>query len=287
MAPGASPAPASPGRSVVFYTPRGFSTILNAVKQNNNPANSYYFTVGGPIENKTAVRPDPLYQQISGAAANMHPLAEFNLSAWAHKPGTWLQKGEEFRQEMAAAGLAPNTEWDINEAGSGMRAKSDADRNHLINLIKGLYHGSNGMAADQGFVFQQGPGYSQGLKHFLGDTKFWGAIKQAVKAYMPETYASPVRFEHQTAKQQRNYLLKALANPELKGPMMSAYWGDNSGYGNTYVPLGNMEHFVNREAKIASSRPVEGFAWNGVPKGKSTTETTLLAQKLAAAAAGR
>lgn len=274
------------GRSVVFYTPKGSSALLNAVRANNNPLNNYYFTVGGPVGNQTAVRADPAYTNISSVAQNIHPLAEFNLAAWKNQPGTWFQKGIRFRDEMASGGLDPNTEWEINEAGSGMRAKSDAWRNHLVNLIKGLYQGSRGMSPDQGFVFQQGPGYSQGLQHFLGDKRFWNEISSAVKAYMPETYASPVRFEHETQQQQRNYLLKALANPVLKGPMMSAYWGDNSGYGNTQVPLGNMEQFVNTEARIAANRPVEGFAWNNSPVGKDPSATSLLARQLAMAAGG-
>lgn len=282
---GASP-PTS-GRSAVFYTPKGWGSLLNAVRSHNNPANNYYFTVGGPVADKAAVRPDPVYQQIAGGSPNIHPLAEFNLAAWSKKPGTWFQKGVQFRNEMAQAGLSPTTEWDINEAGSGMRAKSETDRNHLVNLIKGLYQGARGMTPTRGFVFQQGPGYSQGLQHFLGDKRFWSEISNAVQAYMPETYASPVRFEHETPQQQRNYLLKALANSTLKGPMMSAYWGDNSGYGNTQVPLGNMEQFVRRQAEISSGRPVEGFAWNENPAGKNKYAVSLLAQQLAAAAAGR
>lgn len=266
--------------------PKGYSNLLAATRANNNPQNNYYFSVPAPPTEKTALRADPVYSQIEAAGSNLHPLAEFNLQAWRNQPGNWFQKGVRFRREMAAQGIG-NDGWSINEAGSGMRAKSSADRNHLVNLIKGLYQGSRGMSPDQGFVFQQGPGYSQGLQHFLGDKKFWGEIKNAVKAYMPETYASPVRFEHETPKQQREYLLKSLANPVLKGPMMSAYWGDNSGYGNTKVPLGNMEHFIRRQAQIAAKRPVEGFAWNDAPGGKNASAIHLLANQLAAAAAGR
>jgi len=267
--------------SEVFYSQGGFGALLNAATKHGNPNENYYFVVNAPAGNKTAVRPASVYQQFA-AAPNIHPVVEFNKAAWNKLPGTWQQKGREFRQEMTAAGLPANTMWAVNEAGSGIRAKSPAARRQMSALTTAL--SQTGSGKERGIVLQQGPGYKQGLGNEMADNKFWSAMKNSVWRYMPETYISPKSYLQMQEQQRQQYLFgadKGHAHGEF-GPMMSAFWGANKGYGNTKVPLPEMQKFVAAQlAEVrAKGQPVYGMAWNGAPAGMKPAAVAALANAI-------
>lgn len=271
---------AAKSRSAVYYSQGGFSTLLNSVIAHNNPHENYYFVVNAPPSDKTSVRPSAAYQQYA-KASNIHPVVEFNRAAWSKLPGTWQQKGREFRQEMIAAGLPANTMWAVNEAGSGIRAQSPLARRQMAALVTALSSTGAGTPRDRGLVFQQGPGYAQGLGHEMQDNKFWNAMKQSVWRYMPETYVSPKRYLGWQPQQQKQYTFGAAKGAHgTFAPMMSAFWG-GKGYGNTKIPLPQMQKFIAAQlAQVqAQHQNVYGFAWNGA-SGMSQAQQTALANAI-------
>lgn len=271
--------------SVVYYSQNGLDTLLGAVKAHDDPGRDYYFTVGNPAADKTKIRPSDAFDRVR-VLPNVHPIAEFNIAAWRHAPGTWYEKGVQFRREMQSAGMGnhPSDMWAINEAGSGMRAKSPEARRNLAALLKGLYTGGGTMLRLPGVVFQQGPGYSDGLNNFLGDRKFWRSMKNYVRWYMGETYVTPKRFQGMDQAQQQHYIMGApIVAPRshpihrLYAPMMSAFWGANRGYGNTQIPVSDMEQFVRQQAAAIRGQNVYGFAWNEHPSGMNPADLAALA----------
>lgn len=263
-------APAHP--SEIFYGQSGFNTLLNAVRAHGNPNENYYFVVNAPPGDKTGVRPAAVYQQYENRP-NIHPVVEFNRDAWNKKPGTWAQKGKEFRQEMVSAGLPANTMWAVNEFGHGIRSKSPVARRQMTALTSSLASGGT-----RGIVFQEGRGTAPGLGNEMKDNKFWGAMKRSVWRYMPETYVSPKKYLRWDPRQQDNFVLGADRRGE-SGPLMDAFWGTNHGYGNTKVPLPVMQKFVAAQlAQVrAQGQPVYGFAWNDMPAGISPAKVAALA----------
>ena len=262
----------TPARSArIYYAPNGSATLLDAIRQHNDPNTDYYITVDGPAAHKNLLRQIDAYRNVM-IAPNVHPVVEFNLAAWKNLPGTWFEKGVQFRKMMAQAGI-PDEMWGINEAGSGVRLKGVA-RRHLVNLVRGLYRGGNTQHRSQGIIFQQGPGYEQGLQQWQGDRHFWGALKNRVRYYMNEAYASPHAFDAWQRQRQIHYLMGATQGlgkfhplQRLYAPMMSAYWGAQGGYGNGQVPLSDMQHFVQHQTDLLKRQGLNtyGFAWNEHP----------------------
>jgi hypothetical protein len=257
----------------VYYTPNGNATLLQAIQAHYDPGTDYYFTVNGPASHKTQVRQSAVYDNMR-VLPNVHPVAEFNLAAWKKLPGTWFQKGVEFRKQMIASGLRADDMWAINEAGSGIRTNGVA-RRHLTDLVRGLYRAGGTLPRAQGIVFQQGPGYSQGLHGWHSDRRFWGALKNRVRYYMNETYASPGSYDTWKPPRQTHYLLggtqglpKSHPLHGLYAPMMSAYWDSiTNAYGNTKIRLSDMQRFVRSQSHMMKQhgQDVYGFAWNEHP----------------------
>jgi hypothetical protein len=275
------PTKAAKDRSAVYYSQSGFGTLLKSVLAHNNPNENYYFVVDAPPSDKTGVKG----RQWVNAPANIHPVYEFNRAAWSKMPGTWQQKGQEFRQEMTAAGLPANTMWAVNEASSGIRAKSPLARRQMEALVTGLASNGAGQPRDRGIVFQQGPGYVQGLGNEMKDNKFWNAMKQDVWRYMPETYVAPQRYLGWKTPQQQHYLFGAdtgNARP-MFGPLMSAFAG-NAAYGTTHATLPEMRRFVAAQlAQVhAKGQDVYGMAWNEHPAGMSPAQLAALANTVVA-----
>lgn len=266
-------------RSAVYYSQHGFNALLNAALTHGNPHENYYFVVNAPSNDKTAVRPASEYTQYE-KRGNIHPVVEFNKSAWNSMPGTWAQKGREFRQEMLKAGLPADTMWAINEAGSGIRAKSPLARRQMESLVSALSNDGVGKPRDRGLVFQQGPGTQPGNE--LKDNKFWSAMKQSVWRYMPEEYSAAKSFLNWDPQQRDQFLFRAdkgRARGEF-APMMNSFWRATKGYGNTMVPLGDMRRFVAAQLAATRNQPVYGLAWNGIPAGMSPGRVAALANTI-------
>jgi hypothetical protein len=260
----------------IYYDQSGFNTLLKAAIAHNNPKDNYYFVVTAPPNDKTKVQ--NASSLFATAPKNIHPVYEFNRNAWNSQPGTWQQKGQEFRQELTASGLPANTMWAVNELGSGMRAKSSAPRRHMEGLLNGLSSNGPGQPRDRGIVFQQGPGYGPGLKNEMKDNAFWRAMKQDAWRYMPETYAGPKRYLKMSAQGQHHYLFGADPRRAPSAPMMSAFIGGH-GYGTANVKLPEMLKFVasQRAQMLRGGKNTFGFAWNEHPTGMSPEALAALA----------
>lgn len=246
----------------------GWNGLLNALQQHDNPKNNYYVNVSPNQTNKTLVKDPSSFVRVTQVGPNVHPMAEFNMSAWKHMPGSWYQRGQEFRQEMQKAGVGNDT-WSLNEIGSGVRSKNPIARNHMEQLVQGLSAAdpAEGLTKDKGIVFQQGPGYQQGINHFLQAKKYWDTMRNDVKYYMPENYTSPSRFDKMSPEQRRQYMTQDLNNKTLRhsGPVLSAFWGKDGAYGNTNIPEAKMAKFMQAQMRAMGNRPVYGFSWNDDP----------------------
>lgn len=279
------------GRSYIYYTPNGGNTLLDAIQHHNNARNRYYFQVPAPSKAKTTLRSIHSFEHFRKAGPNIHPMAEFNMSAWRQRGGNWFNKGRQFRQEMIDAGI-PNTTWDINESGSGVRDKNPLARRQLMNLVRGLYGGHHsGIAPDKGMIFQQGPGYRDGLQPFLHDNKFWKVMGNDVSQYIPEAYATPKRYYTWSPAARHHYLTGSLSPGKMETPMLSALW-NKRGTGawgtpkSTGLPIPKMMKFIRDESRPFQKSHAISYVWNEHPNNFDTNpkvETNLqdLAKQLA------
>lgn len=306
---------------VVFYTQSAWGTLADALAADPSPCADYWISLPAYSGHKVDPRGGGEPDRIRDRSPQLHALAEFHWTTWSQQPGSWYDKGVDFRRRMDAAGydVAAGDTWAINELPSSVRY-DDTVRQAVKDVVRGLYTGPAGAAPVKGVVWTVGMGqgttnfsvYEPYVEDWLEDAPFWSQVNLYVRWWGQEAYADPYDVcvpgasaaerstqineyvEHfarhaevgpDSANTAQSYLGRAYT------PTMNAVWrSPNTGYGDTRIELVQMEHFVSSEVYAArawaSSHTYPdgrlGFAWARTGDA-STEDLEVLAERLASA----
>ncbi len=308
---------------VVFYTQSAWNILASALAADASPCADYYLSIPAVTADKTQPRGSGQPAQIRSQGPAFHAMAEFHWASWSNAPGSWYDRGVEFRRRMDAAGydVSQGDLWALNELPSSVRSNA-AVRQNVIDVVHGLFDGPAGAPAVRGTVFTIGLGhgtvnfsvYKPLLETWIEEASFWSAVNLHVRFWAQEVYADPsyvcvpgttvgARSGHineyvehvarlaevgpAQAATARSYFSRAYV------PLMNAVWSSSgNGYGNTAIPLDQMQHHVSGQVYAArawsTNHPYPdgrlGFAW--ARYNATDPELTALALRLAAAIHG-
>jgi hypothetical protein len=303
---------------VVIYDAAAWNVLADAFLADPSPCADYYFSIPPYSTDKTNPRDEGEPAAMRARGPRMHAMAEFHWGTWADESGSWYDKGVEFRRRMADAGydVDAGDTWAVNELPSTVRY-DDSVRQDAEDLLQGLYDGPSGATAVKGAVFIVGMGqgtvnfsvYEPYLQDWIQDQSFWESVNLHARWWAQEVYTDPdyscvpdqlvatdssyvnAFVEHfaryaevgpSTANTAQSYLGRAYT------PLMTAVWGSSSGYGDTQIPLDQMEHHVSTQVYAARvwadshSYPDGriGFAWDR-QDGVDDADLEVLAARLA------
>ena len=278
----------------LFYASSGSLGLAQALAANASPCAQYYVSVPPLSADKTQMRSGTA-GPIRALGANIHALAEVNVTAWqgwvTSTGSSWYQAGVEARRRMAAAGfdVAAGDTWAVNELSSAVRVGSGTSRQDMRDLVHGLYDGDGGPPA-KGVVFATGIGqptasldtYKARLESWLQDAAFWGDMSAYVSDYLQEAYGDvrdyavpgadvPTRVGYLNAYLE-HVLQLARAGPGTAAPaagylatsyaaLANAAWAWTSGFGFTAVSSDVMQDYVS--AQVAAMRAYDAsLGWS-------------------------
>lgn len=267
-----------------------------------SPCAEYYLSVPGLANDKTTLR-NGAAEDIRALGPHFHAMAEFHWghwSRWVDEHGsTWAAAGREFRRRMADAGfdVAAGDTWAINEFPSSMRKNTPGSRTRARNLVRALLDGNPGDDPARGAVFVVGVGqgmenysvYKPQLENWLCDADFWVDMNRAVRWWAQEVYADPQFscFDGTVAERSgaindfiQHFPRLAAAGPQCAAtarsylsrsyvPLVNAAWKSSVGYGDTRIPLEQMQNHVSTEVYAVRAWANEhgyldgriGFGW--------------------------
>lgn len=266
---------------VVVYSEDGWNELAAALAKDPAPGATYFMHIPAGSNDKTMPRGPVDPQRMRAHGAQFRAMAEFHWGGWRDVPGSWYDKGVEFRRRMAAQGydVSKGDTWAINELPSTTRQGVLDARQHAIDAVRGLYDGPPGSPKAKGAVFIIGVGssmqnfseYKPQLESWLADAAFWNAMSPRVRFWGQETYVDPdtacvpgavvgkkseeinAFIEHVPALAAAGGSRSAAAHaffaksyvPLLNGAFRaSAYQTDG-------VPLDQMKHFVSNQVYAA------------------------------------
>lgn len=305
---------------VVLYTQSAWNVLADAFLADPSPCADYFLSLPANTNDKTTPRAGGEPEIMRERGARMHAMAEFQWTAWSAESGDWYDKGVEFRRRMTEAGydVSAGDIWAINELPSSVRTETSV-RQEALDAMRGLFDGPDGDGV-QGAVFTVGMGhgttnfseYEPNVQDWLEDRTFWEQANLHARFWAQEVYADPAftcvpdsstgersgalnaYVEHfarhaevgpDSANTAQSYLGRAYV------PLMNAVWGaSGSGYGETDIPLEEMQHFVSNQVYAARAWSTDhnhpdgrlGFAWDR-QDGVEDTDLEVLAARLASA----
>jgi hypothetical protein len=309
---------------LVFYSPTDWLRLATKLAANQAACAQYYISIPPLASDKTTFRPDQPWR-IRALGSNFHAVAEISYRGWgnwvADNNSTWYAAGVEARRRMGAQGfdVSAGDTWAVNESSSAVRTGTDAARQNLRDLVRGLYTGSGGTPV-KGAVFVVGVGqtavdlstYKGTLQQWYADNAFWNDMTSYVSDWSQELYGDIRRYAVPGAppdlrRDELNAWLQhalSLANagpPEVGparsflqatySPLANAAWryDTGAGFGWTDVPTEQMQDYVSAQTyALRSAGSHFGFAWSpNRPAGETSTqfaiESGALADRLAAA----
>jgi hypothetical protein len=310
----------------VFYAATDWLRLATKLAASGSPCADSFISVPPIVGDKTQQRADQAWR-IRALGPNFHALAEISFNAWSSwvstTGGSWYSAGVQARKNMAAAGydVTKGDSWVLNELSSAVRRGDGNARANISAFVRGLYTGDGALPAARGAVFITGIGqgtlelstYQSRLQDWFEDAGFWADMEAYVSDWSQElygdfrTYAVPgadltarrnalnAYLQHELALVRAGPSAAAGARAFLEhaySPLANAAWQHESGFGFTFVPVDQMQHFVSaqvyalRSASAQAAQDHAGFAW--APKNLTgstdfTTETGALLDRLAAA----
>lgn len=222
---------------------------------------------------------------------------------------SWFDRGRTVAAMIDRLDLPAGTPRVVNEASSGMRAKSGRARSDLLDFLHGLHDG----AAHPGdvLVCQQGVGssayfhryqerhYRRKLEYLMGDDAFWRELPRYAAAYVYEVYASPADFAAWGHRQRDEFLFDPLvaarhhghraaaaALEDLYMPLLNLAWKAPRGYGDMDVTVAQAQAFFEQQIETVRRRdwPRWGVAVY-TPRDEAPEDVAALADTVAAALA--
>ena len=185
---------------IVVYSEDGWNELADALAADPASKASYFMHIPAPSGDKTQARGPNEPARMRARGPQFHALAEFHWGAFRDAPGTWYEKGVEFRRRMAAKGydVSAGDAWAINELPSTTRHDPDV-RQHVRDAVRGLYDGPPGSPKVRGAVFVIGVGsgmvnfsvYKPQVESWLRDADFWKTMSGRVRFWGQETYVDP------------------------------------------------------------------------------------------------
>ncbi len=305
---------------IFSYNPVGWEHLTQAFADNPSPCADYYVHLPAGTGDKTTPRGPNAPAEIRAHGPRFHALAEFHYGKWSEVANlSWLDKGKLFRKRMIDQGYDPlRDSWSINELPSTTRTDPQV-RQHVRDLVNGLYDGPPGSPPMGGLVWNIGVGtqmvnyavYKPVLEDWLEDAGFWQDMNAHVRWWGQEVYARPseVCVGSATAGQRAEQIDEfafhpaelAFAGPagaaaaraffdESYTPTLSAFWHGDS-YGTEKLTLVQMKHHVSSQiyaARLwAKTHPYPDWrlslSWNEQLDGASEADLAGLAQRVAAA----
>ena len=303
---------------IFTYDPVGHGHLADAFGNNPSPCADYYIHLPAIAGDKTMPRGPNAVEDVHSHGARFHALAEFHWGGWAAVSGmTWLEKGKEFRKRMIDKGYDPTRDaWSVNELPS--TTKSDPTvRQHVRDVVKGLYTGPDGAPANGGLIYVIGVGsemvnysvYKPALEDWLVDQAFWKDMSQYVRWWGQEVYTDPISVcvgsasPGQRAAHINDFVMHpaklAAAGPPAAGaaraffnesyvPIMNGAWHAEA-YNTEATSLDTMKHHVSTQiyaARVWSNDHVypdwrTGIAWNNALNGASQADVDELALRIA------
>jgi hypothetical protein len=322
VAIGPSQAAACRNVEVLIYAARGRDRLLRALTRYSNPCAQYYVTVP-TCEDGTHLRgvegcepeaPVPA-DQIRQYGPNFRALAEFRYNDWKKSPGTWAQKGAEFRRQLA---VGRYDSWAIQEVPEGAR-KSASERLAVRQAIAGVYAGADPPLAGAALNWNMGEA-TRDLSTYKGQWQswalasgFWSTMSKAVRWWGQETYADclAICVAGSTLAAREQSLNAYLQHParlafgRIQGtaavreffdaaymPLVNAFWR-SEGFGRTHkISLTTMKRLIRLQV-YATRKWVDrglpypdsriGFAWNEQTTRMTPAQADELAKTLAVA----
>ncbi|MCC7074999.1 MAG: hypothetical protein IT383_27050 [Deltaproteobacteria bacterium] len=300
LAPATLPASCPFTNELVVYGQEGWNALADALAPSLSPCTQAFISIPPRNDDKTLVR-EGQAALMRGRGAQLHPMAEFHFTTWnrlRQEQGlSWRELGMRFREEMERQGycVEAGDTWAINEAPSALR-KDAAFRAGFAELLGGLAEGRPGMPFVKGAVFIVGfghrstnlPVYKGNVKRALQDADFWVEANKAVRFWGQEVYVDP---QHAcvagTSAAERRALVNRYAMhphrlsvvaPDAAGantaqsflgrayvPVLNAVWdaAPERGYGDTTVPLLQMQRFVRAQVDAVRSYASSNAAPDG------------------------
>jgi hypothetical protein len=281
----------------IFYAATDWRRLATKLAANPSPCAQYFVSVPPLTDTKSQPRPDEAWR-IRALGPQFHALAEINVNGWTSwvtsTGGTWHDAGVEARRRMAAAGydVAAGDGWAVNELSSAVRQGTGSARVNMRDFLDGLYEGDGVLPPARGVVWTIGFGqaaadpstYQSRLQDWYADQQFWTAMSRDVSDWQQEVfgdirkYAVPGASREARRDALNEYLqhpatLAAAAPPSLTaakaligstyGPLATAAWQWNTGYGFTNVSFDLMQDYVSAQVYAARSAGDGrfGFAW--------------------------
>ncbi len=296
---GARTAACIPVRAV-FYESSDWFRLAHGLGANPSPCADYYVTIPALAADKTQMRSGAAWQ-VRQLGPNFHALAEVSYTGWKRwvtaTNNSWYEAGQEVRRRMVGAGfdIPTGDTWVINEFPSTVRSGAGADRQHVRDLVHGLFDGEGGPQlkgmiydigiAQTGVVLDQHKAY---WESWFQDTAFWNDMNAYVSDFFQENYGDVRAYavagvDPATRIATLNQFLQAplqlaLASgapssvaaakaylTQAYGSLSNASWAWGSAYGWTKVTPDVMADFISAQtsAMRASTPAVRiGFAWN-------------------------
>ena len=292
------PPPDCPMRSeVVVYNQSGWGVLADAIRRDASRCGEYWFSIPSLAGDKTTPRAGGQAAAMRARGERFHAAAEFHWHGWAAAPGSWYEKGVEFRRRMEAAGydVTAGDTWAINELPSSVR-RDRTMRRAVRDVVRGLYEGPPGAPDVRGIVFIIGMGhrtvnlsvYEPQIRDWLTDAVFWADMNRTVRFWAQEVYADPAHtcvpgastgLQSRYLNEYTMHLVRgAVAGPAGAAtardylrrayvPLMNAAW--RSDVYRTNVSLTTMKHFVSQQTYSARAWASShlypdgrvGFAW--------------------------
>ncbi len=289
----------------VFYESSDWFRLAQGLGANPSPCAQYFITLPALAADKTQMRPGSAWQ-IRQLGPNFHALAEVSYTGWERwvtaTGNTWYQAGQEVRRRMVVAGfdIPTGDTWVVNEFPSTVRTGSVAERQHVRDLVHGLFDGEDGPQlkgivydvgiAQAGISLDQHKAY---WESWLQDSAFWNDMSAYVSDFFQENYgdvrtyavagADPVTRITSLNQFLQAPLQLALASgapssiatakaylTQAYGSLANASWGWSASYGWTKVTPDVMADYVSAQtyAMRAGGSPTRlGFAWNPLNSG--------------------
>lgn len=313
---------------VVVYSQNGWNALADAIAAEPSDCAEYWIDIAPISGDSTMLRAGEADRMHARGVPSLHALAEFHWGDWsayhASTGTSWTDIGHLFRQRMVDAGYCVESgdTWAINEAPTSTRLDTGTTRADLIELVRALDEGMPGMPPARGavFVINFGQGTSTGsvyqgnLESWLTDATFWGQMNLHVRFWAQEVYTDPdftcvpgstlaARATHVNEFTEHPARLAAAA-PTSAGantaqtyfgrayvPLMNAFWGSTTAYGNTSVPLATMEAFISEQVYATrlwadTHAYPDGRIGFGFGSAMTPSEWTTLGQRIARAIRG-
>jgi hypothetical protein len=304
-----------------FWTGTDWLRLAQALAADRSPCAEYWVSIPPLAADKRGLR---VLQDDLVRALGIHPVAEMTLgevTGWANwiknNNKTWFEAGVEFRRRMAAAGydVTAGETWMINELDRSTQRDAPREaidhpvppylRQHIRDLMRGLYFGEIGMPPSTGVVevginfrhqnLPDVPQYKAEVQRWLEDAPFWEDVDRYARwlafEALPDVrhWGVPGTSRDQRRRKLEEYLFHPLdlvrSGPASVAaarkvferaylPLGNSIWrargGEQfqfvTGAGNTIVDAETMKHFVSEQ--VYAIRHYTGAHPQGAPAGR-------------------